>query len=76
MGKISVSIYMKGCYEEFHALGRRKNKANSKPILFSPQNFLGVERPKSALRCYLVGAEGPLFIWEVFILDWAVGSIY
>ena len=28
MGKMSVSIYMKGIYEEFHALGRRKNKAN------------------------------------------------
>ena len=32
MGKISLSIYMKGDYEEFHALRRRKNKANSKPI--------------------------------------------
>ena len=29
---MSLSIYMKGNYEEFHALGRRKNKANSKPI--------------------------------------------
>jgi len=28
MGKMSVSIYMKGYYEEFHALGPRKNKAN------------------------------------------------
>jgi len=28
---MSLSIYMKGYYEEFHALGRRKNKANSKP---------------------------------------------
>ncbi len=32
MGKISLSIYMKGDYEEFHAQRRRKNKANSKPI--------------------------------------------
>ena len=31
MCKMSVSIYMKGYYEDFHALGRRKNKANSKP---------------------------------------------
>ena len=26
--RIGVSIYMKGYYEEFHALGRRENKAN------------------------------------------------
>jgi len=32
MGRMSVSIYMKGDYEEFHALRQRKNKANSKPI--------------------------------------------
>ncbi len=32
MGKINLSIYMKGDYEEFRALRRRKNKANSKPI--------------------------------------------
>jgi len=32
MGKMSVSIYMKGDYEELHALRRRENKANSKPI--------------------------------------------
>ena len=31
MGGMSVSIYMKGNYEELHALGRRKNKPNSKP---------------------------------------------
>jgi len=31
MVKMSLSIYKKGYYEEFHALGRRKNKANSKP---------------------------------------------
>jgi len=45
MAKMSLSIYMKGDYEEFHALRRRKNKANSKPILFSPQIYLGVENP-------------------------------
>ena len=32
MGKMSVSIYKKGEYEDFHAFGRRKNKPNSKPI--------------------------------------------
>jgi len=31
MGKMSVSIYMKGDYEDFHALRRQKNKPNSKP---------------------------------------------
>ena len=31
MVKKSLSIYMKVDYEDFHALGRRKNKANSKP---------------------------------------------
>jgi len=31
MGRKSLSIYMKGDYEEFHALRRQKNKANSKP---------------------------------------------
>jgi len=56
MGKMSVSIYMKGYYEEFHAFGRRKNKANSKPIklvlsnvewsqsVLAPRPALGVER--------------------------------
>ena len=28
---MSVSIYMKGYYEELFGFGRRKNKANSKP---------------------------------------------
>ena len=28
---MSLSLYMKGDYEEFHALRRRENKANSKP---------------------------------------------
>ena len=45
MGKMSISIYMKGDYEVFHALRRRKNKANSKPIYVSPQTSLGVENP-------------------------------
>jgi len=31
MGKIGAKPYMKGDYEEFHALSRRKNKANSNP---------------------------------------------
>jgi len=30
-GRMGVSIYMKGYYEEFYAFGLRKNKANSKP---------------------------------------------
>jgi hypothetical protein len=31
MGKNGVKSYMKDAYEEFNALSRRKNKANSKP---------------------------------------------
>jgi len=31
MGRMSLSIYMKGYYEDFYGFGRRKNKANSKP---------------------------------------------
>ena len=30
-GKMSLSVYTKGDYEEFCGFGRRKNKANSKP---------------------------------------------
>ena len=33
---MSVSIYKKGEYEDFHAFGRRKNKANSKPNKLVP----------------------------------------
>ena len=29
---MSLSVYTKGDYEEFCGFGRRKNKANSKPI--------------------------------------------
>jgi len=28
---MSISVYMKEYYEDFNALGRRKNKPNSKP---------------------------------------------
>jgi len=35
-GEMSVSIYKKGEYEDFHAFGRRKNKANSKPNKLVP----------------------------------------
>jgi len=49
MGKMSVSIYIKGDYEVFHALGRRKNKPNSNPIqsqyYLAPRFIWGVERP-------------------------------
>jgi len=30
---MGLSIYMKGCYEDFCVFGRRKNKPNSKPNL-------------------------------------------
>jgi len=32
MGKMSLSIYMKGYYEDFFSFWLRENKANSKPI--------------------------------------------
>ena len=44
MGKMSLSIYMKRRYEDFYGFGLRENKPNSKPILFSPQIYLGVEK--------------------------------
>jgi len=31
MGKMSLSIYTKGRYEDFCGFGRQENKANSKP---------------------------------------------
>ena len=33
---MSISIYMKGVYEDFQDLRRRKNKANSKPNKANP----------------------------------------
>jgi len=49
---MSLSVYMKGDYEEFHALRRRKNKPNSKPNkanpCLAPRPALGVEKPKPA----------------------------
>jgi len=44
---MGVSVYLKGDYEDFHALSRQKNKANSKPILFSHQIYLGVLKKQS-----------------------------
>ncbi len=44
---MGVSVYLKGDYEDFYALSRQKNKANSKPILFSPQIYLGVLKKQS-----------------------------
>jgi len=41
---MSVSIYMKGGYEEFHALRRRKNKPNSKPNKANLADPKGVEK--------------------------------
>jgi len=46
---------MEGDYEEFYAFERRKNEANSKPILFSPQIFWGLktqfEKTKPICAC-------------------------
>ena len=38
MGRMSLSIYMKGDYEDLCGFGLRKNKANSKP---NKANFIG-----------------------------------
>ena len=37
-----VSVYMKGCYEEFNALKAEKNKANSKPIKANQSQSLDI----------------------------------
>jgi len=42
-GQIRVKRVTSMVYGEFNGPGRRKNKANSKPILFSPQIYLGIE---------------------------------
>jgi len=52
---MSVSIYMKGYYDDFGGFGRGKNKPNSNPILFSPQIYLGVENE--------VEKTNPIFEW-------------
>ena len=44
---MSLSIYMKGDYEEFQALRRRKNKPNSKPI---KSNFINLSTTKRVDR--------------------------
>jgi len=41
---MDISIYMKGYYKEFHALKRRKNKANSKPNKANRQPLAGNPR--------------------------------
>jgi len=42
MGEIGAKSYMKSDYEEFHALRRRKNKANLKPNKFVPSTLFRV----------------------------------
>jgi len=44
---IGVSIYIKGIYEEFYALSRRKNKPNSKPNKGNSPAFGLVHRVKT-----------------------------
>ena len=39
VGLIGVNSYMKGDYEEFHALKAAKNKPNSKPIKANMPTF-------------------------------------
>jgi len=62
MGKMSVSIYMKGYYEDFHALDRRKNKANSKPNKANMPVFgwkSEVRNPKPDNSCCVAGCLLP-----------------
>jgi len=40
MGRISLSIYMKGDYEEMWRFGLGKNKANSKPNSYVSMIFV------------------------------------
>jgi hypothetical protein len=40
-GQINVSVYMKADYEELTTAWARKNKPNSKPILFRSQILWG-----------------------------------
>jgi hypothetical protein len=42
-GQNGVNSYMKGYYGKITAFVARKNKANSKPILVSPQIFWGLK---------------------------------
>ena len=71
---MDVSIYMKGYYEDFHALGRRKNKANSKPISVSPQIYSGgwktnlkkqsqFQNGKNGVKSYMKGYYGNKPAW-------------
>ena len=53
MGKMSLSIYMKGDYEEFHALKAAKNKANSKPNKAKQSQFVGGRMTARGLGGYL-----------------------
>jgi len=50
MGRMSLSIYMKGDYEDFQALRRRKNKPNSKPIKANLRRRRNLPRPSPSLR--------------------------
>ena len=50
MGRMSLSIYMKGDYEDFHALRRQKNKPNSKPIKANLRRRRNLPRPSPSLR--------------------------
>ena len=54
---MSISIYMKGDYEEFNALKAAENKPNSKPNLFSPQIFWGLKNQFEKTKPILIGGK-------------------
>jgi hypothetical protein len=76
VGKIGAKSLLKGDYEEFCALKRRKNKANQTQFIFSPQFYWGLKNQRQRLWRYLVSAESSLLFGEVLVLDGAVWGIY
>ena len=61
MGKMSLSIYMKGYYEEFHALRRRKNKANQSQFILAPSTAVGLKNQGPNVMA-LSGGRGRSFV--------------
>jgi hypothetical protein len=43
MGRMSLSIYMKGDYEDFHALKASEKQSQTNPISVSPQHCWGLK---------------------------------
>ena len=75
MGEIGAKSYMKGVYEDFHALGRQKNKANSKPIYY--RSVFSVRSPKDCVqRTASRWEKGDLKKQSQFISYWVLRDAY